>query len=153
MKLQELVELGPKLDSSEIDSFERRIGFALPADYRKFLLQSNGGTPQEGGGFFYIEPMDWWNQVSVFYSLRNPETAVIELDNVLKWRYEQYPERFGPSFGKLPIASDSCGNEIYLLLAGSERGCVCFWMHDADDDEDDKLNSSFGVFFESIRVK
>jgi len=153
MRIQELIELGPKLDPSEIDSFEKRIGFGLPADYQAFLLQTNGGMPPEEAGFFYIEPMDWWNRVNVFYRLRNPQTTATELENVLKWRYEQYPGRFGPSFGKLPIASDPCGNEIYLLLLGPERGSVCFWMHNAGDDEDDKLSSSFGAFFDSIQQK
>ncbi len=36
---------GPKLTPRDLDEFEREIGFALPRDYRDFLVKSNGGEP------------------------------------------------------------------------------------------------------------
>lgn len=153
MRIEDIAELGPPLNLAEVDSFEKRIGFPLPGDYRDFLQQTNGGVPREECGFFYIQSMDWWNQIRTFYSLRNPEVVIDELEHVLNRLHEQHPEHFDRSFGKLPIAADDFGNKIYIWLAGPERGSVYFWMQDADDDEDDRLDSSFGAFFQSAQVR
>src|SRR5262249_36153400 len=36
---------GPPLTLADIAAFEREVGLELPPEYRGFLLQSNGGTP------------------------------------------------------------------------------------------------------------
>ncbi|MEO7093878.1 MAG: SMI1/KNR4 family protein [Polyangiales bacterium] len=38
----------PPVDEAAIAAFEEKLGFALPADYREFLLRYNGGAPVVG---------------------------------------------------------------------------------------------------------
>ena len=152
MKPEELRDTGPKLDADDIDAFEKEIGFKLPRDYREFLLQTNGGVLPEDDGYFYVEDADWWNGLHVFYGLRRPDAESISLRMVLRYVRESHPEIFDQTLGRLPIASDHLGNELYLVLTGPERGCVYFWMHDADVPPD-KLSSSFESFLESVREK
>ena len=40
-----LRDTGPALSVAEIEALERRLGASLPEDYRRFLLECNGGTP------------------------------------------------------------------------------------------------------------
>ena len=152
MKPEELEDNGPKLEAGEIEAFEKEIGFTLPADYRDFLWRTNGGVLGEDNGYFYIENADWWNQLHVFKSLRRTDCEIITLRSVLRGLSESHPEIFGPSMGRLPIASDHCGNQVCVLLDGPQRGSVYFWMHDADCPPD-RLSSSFAEFFESLRER
>jgi len=149
MRQKDLLELGPKLEVSEIAAFESRLGFHLPQDYREFLLQTNGGMVPDATGHFYVREANWWIQIRFFFGLRRPDVQVYELDRVLERLQEQYAERFSRSSGKLPIATDDFGNRIYLALKEPDQGAVYLWMHNADD-TDDRLSSSFGSFFESL---
>lgn len=36
---------GPRLTESQVADLESRIGLPLPDDYRRFLLENNGGSP------------------------------------------------------------------------------------------------------------
>ncbi len=38
-----LSNCGPPVSESDIVAFERRVGVALPDDYRQFLIEVNGG--------------------------------------------------------------------------------------------------------------
>ena len=41
----ELQEVGPSLTEERVASFEQELGISLPDQYRRFLLQTNGGMP------------------------------------------------------------------------------------------------------------
>ncbi|ATE61145.1 SMI1/KNR4 family protein [Thauera sinica] len=49
-----LLHAGPSLSEADIDAFEHEIGFALPSEYRRFLLIHNGGTPETYPAVFWM---------------------------------------------------------------------------------------------------
>ena len=38
---------GPQVEEADVAAFEQRIGLTLPDDYRRFLLEVNGGDPTD----------------------------------------------------------------------------------------------------------
>jgi hypothetical protein len=47
-----LSNCGPRVNESDIAAFERRVGLTLPAEYRQFLLEVNGGDgPSDESGY------------------------------------------------------------------------------------------------------
>src|SRR5581483_12523973 len=52
MLRMQLTDCGPPVAESDILAFERRVGVTLPAGYRRFLLEVNGGDgPVDESGY------------------------------------------------------------------------------------------------------
>lgn len=70
----EIHDTGPALTAADIAAFEERIGQKLPADYRSFVLRTNGGQPAsnhvvlKGQGGLALD-------ISFLYSLSDVEAA------------------------------------------------------------------------------
>lgn len=107
----------------DIASFEGELGWSLPADYRSFLLEVNGGRPSPST-FEFITPIgksgslvDWLYSLSddPYYSLR------------------QNREIFG---SRIPdetfsIGCDPFGNQILM----NRDGEILFWDHELETTE------------------
>jgi len=107
---------GPGLAESDVADLEANLGFALPASYRQFLLDHNGGRPDpdcvDVPGF---EETD----VQVFFGVRRPiESSRIE------WNIDTLRRRLDA--GLVPIACDSGGNVFCLSLRQEDRGVVFY---------------------------
>ena len=101
--------------------FEDRIGSPLPPDYRRFLLEHNGGRPETE---FWVDPPGV--SIDNFFSLGKRG-----LDSVydLEWNRRT----LGLSSAYLPIATDAGGNALALCLIGDDAGAVYFWDHESDE--------------------
>jgi hypothetical protein len=77
MKTDEVLERGPRLSEKDIADFEEGIKSSLPADYRAFLLATNGGEPPEGAGWFRMKTRTSrkWSHLRFFYGLRRPDVT------------------------------------------------------------------------------
>lgn len=42
-----LINSAEKLNAEDIAEFENEVGIKFPEDYKRFMLKSNGGTPEE----------------------------------------------------------------------------------------------------------
>jgi hypothetical protein len=105
-------------------AFEQRLGHELPAAYREFLLEHNGGVPEAT----LVKVRRVNSSVKHLHGLhKGPAWA--RLDAARKVYEGRMPE------GLLPIGSDPFGNVYCLGLSGRWRGKVWFWDHEAEADE------------------
>jgi hypothetical protein len=114
--------------SEAIANFEARWRMILPAEYKAFLLHSNGGYPTPNS----FRVPGWYghgNSVMSFYGIHDAE-KVERLDWACKVLDERVPADL------IPIASDANGNQICLGWKGEREGKVYFWDHEDELDED-----------------
>jgi hypothetical protein len=109
-----------------ITEFEARRGVLLPADYKAFLLKSNGGMPTP-----YVCEVPGWHgrgsELGVFYGIHD------DPDYQLDGACETYEERVPPDL--IPIANDANGNNICIGWKGKREGKIYFWDHEDELDE------------------
>ena len=98
----------------DIHALEANIGARLPEDYRTFLLDHDGGEPEDNE--FAIPGADNASGVNDFMSVKQ-----------IRGEIEGYGDRF-PS-GLIPIAFAEGGNLIFLAL---DDGRVMFWDHELE---------------------
>jgi len=111
-------EAAEPASASDVERLEQRIGRALPADYRAFLLRQDGGwvadNDQALKEIFAIgeDAPDWsnlWDMLEL-YNGRLPH-----------WL--------------LPVADDEYGNLFAISTRDSDFGSVWFWDHEEEADE------------------
>ncbi len=118
--------------SADLDSLEERIGFALPADYKRFLASHNGATLQT-------------NVFSVSASNDSGVNSFIPLDELEKER--RHIEEEVPK-SAIPVAWAEGGN--YVVLDVRQGGGVFFWDHESPTPLT-RLADSFDAFLEMLQ--
>lgn len=128
---------GPLVKEGDISAFEERCGFALTPDYRRFLLEQNGGEraaaartkrdiAREGAlrrhRFFSLAAVELPLEelLALGWEVREawPE-LLVDLDARMRWcREGGYPEEL------LPVAEVGHEAELLLQLAGADVGSV-----------------------------
>lgn len=140
-----------KIDDKELSDLETRLKMKLPNDYKKFLLQNNGGIPIPNV-FDFIDG-DGQNSNSLvhyFYAVYN-DNGHDNLEN----NYNFFKsERRIPS-NILPIAEDPFGNMICISVSGDDYGKVYFWDHELEGQSESYDNisliaSSFDEFINNL---
>jgi cell wall assembly regulator SMI1 len=119
-----ILDPGMKLDEGAIQRFEREFAIVLPAEYREFLMNYNGGYP-EPDAFRFMGSEDG-SSVDRFLSLAAGELS--DLRQYLKIYRGRVPGSF------LPIAHDPGGNLLCIGTTGGEFGKVYFWDHEKEAD-------------------
>jgi SMI1 / KNR4 family (SUKH-1) len=109
---------GPVIDDTDVSRFEQEIGHRLPDDYRRFLLEVNGGRPADSCREASFGIMNW------FFSLADPND-----ERSLEGANGGIPEP--PSRDLLYIGYDGSGTDVYVVLSGERRGQV--WIQDTED--------------------
>ena len=109
---------GPKISEADVWKLEEFIQRRLPEQYRRFLLEFNGGRPDPDTvdvAGLPGSPTD----VQVFFGIgRLIESSCID------WRVESLVERMED--GLLPIACDSFGSVYCISLREEDYGAVSF---------------------------
>lgn len=144
--LIKVVESGSKLQDDRINVLEELIGVQIPIDYKKFLLNHNGGIPEPG--FFQIFGSEARWHVRSFLGLDLP----IKSSNI-DWNWNSLKGRIPKHL--LPIADDDMGNFVLMSFVGFNRGKILFWIHDQETSFDSleslhDVNASFDEFIESL---
>jgi hypothetical protein len=116
---------GPKLQPGRLDALEGKLGLTLPLDFRKFLLNTNGGTPTPD--HYRIEgSLDTpFSDVQTIFGV----DTVAEHDD-LELVYQDYLDRVPHGF--LPIGHSSTNDLLCLSLRTQDYGTVYFWDSWAD---------------------
>jgi cell wall assembly regulator SMI1 len=134
------------LTESELASVERELGVEFPRDYRRFLLEQNGGRPVD----------DWMLDTPLSHSLGGVEPCDFfslgrsgEYD--MSWMLDSYGVDWLAA-GLLPVAEDGGGNVICLSLRGDDYGAVYFWDHERGAHEDVPSRQSLTVVSESFEA-
>jgi hypothetical protein len=147
MRMEESLRFGPCTERGLL-AFERRVGHELPADYRAFLLEHNGGVPEAT----VVETKGVNSLVRRLQGLhKGPSWA--RLDKLLETYDGRVPE------GLLPIGTDPFGNLYCLGVAGRFRPKVLFWDHEREADEGEPprrdnltlVGPSFSAFMRKLR--
>lgn len=111
-------------DEASIARLEFALGHRFPEEYRAFLLAHNGGRPVPAG--FQVGPAEEsYSDAKVhdFYGVGNKLSNLVETIEIYEGRI---PEPL------IPIASDTCGNQIAIALTGERRGAIFFWDHEEE---------------------
>lgn len=120
----EFIRSGPLLSEARLAEVEAQYGIRLPAAYRSFMLERNGGEPEPSGVcrkrrktpemncdcLFSIDAEDdCENWVSIYESMKVDEVVL--------------PSRL------IPIGDDS-GNRFLISVSGKDAGKVYWWNHE-----------------------
>ncbi len=137
----------PPVAAEEVLRAENTIGESLPEDYKRFLLEHNGGRPVPAGF-----PIRWnkpelargaeFGMVGDFYAIY--EGKPVNLLEGFRSHGTRIPK------GAIAIARDPGGNLILLGLSGEHRGKVFFWLHDMDPEYDETAFENLGVIANSF---
>lgn len=145
-------------------AFEKYIGHALPAEYRAFLLQHNGGTPEPDAFLIDTGFGDQEDRVECFFPLRPLELGEVEVEEYEQLRVwplhcawddlqsDMQDLYEGVEFTEplLPIGTDGCSNYFCVVLSGKRTGAVVFLDHETA--ENYPLGESFNKFLATLRL-
>jgi SMI1 / KNR4 family (SUKH-1) len=144
---------GPQVTDAQIRAFEKSFGHPLPNDYRQFLLDVNGGRPDNANCEFDL------GVVNRLFSLDDTDDESRDLATRANRSRPMLP-----SPDLLHIGHDDGSAMILLALAGEHRGEVWFMIttdarpddanprvawHDRRDMR--KIATSFEQFMRSLR--
>src|SRR5579872_7505199 len=119
-------EPGPRVTEGEVRRFERELNQDLPADYRAFLLEVNGGYASSSHCVFTLRRRGRQDE-SVLNSLYSLNATDDDLATAQK---HDNPDAALPD-GLLQIGYDGMGGRIILPLVDPHRGEV--WYLDTED--------------------
>ncbi len=148
---------GHTVTEDDVRRFEQHIGHELPDDYRRFLLEVNGGRTAGTHCRFAVrrDARHFETILNALFSLDDPNTS----RDLATWQL--YGEGHLPV--GLEIGADDGASPIVLVLAGPHRGEVWFldrlnYDHDANQrrdwfDRTDALRiaDSFAEFMAGLR--
>lgn len=106
-------------DETTIQQFEQKLGFPLPADYRAFLLKTNGGIVINQ--VFHVDDLAQDVLMDVFYGVTNEEEDL----TLATWIAEHGAEL---QENALIIGADQGGGIILYITAGDDKG-IYYWDH------------------------
>ncbi|MDR2492214.1 MAG: SMI1/KNR4 family protein [Coriobacteriales bacterium] len=147
-----ITDSGDKLLEKDIAEFEEQFGIKLPSDYKAFMLENNGGTPEGEWAFDFFEDSREGESDSVIRSFNKLyANKTMELDD-LKACYSMLLESDEIPDTLMPIAEDPYGNIILLVVRGEHYGSVLFGNHELEEPETGHIVTSFiaGSFSEFI---
>ena len=112
----------PPTSDEALTAFEQQIGEPLPADYRSFLLKTNGGEQPDPEGF-RVETGEG-SMLAILYPVG--DGTGYDLTAHFNHMKEELPS------GVIPIGQDIGGNAICLAVAGEDTGAVLFMDHEVE---------------------
>lgn len=145
MTSMRIVDVGSRVEPETLVMLEQEIGAVLPADYRTFLLENNGGRP-EPCTFRVPSHEEQAFDVQILFGL----ARMTESSN-LAWNFRQYRSRVGDD--RLPIGCTDTNDLVLLELTGDSRGRVVFWdaMATSTREAFYEVSSSFREFLDGLR--
>lgn len=135
MKIRNSNEFGP-LNQEALTAFEEKHSFRSPEDYRRFLLDHNGGKPDPKTVDFVQDGAANSSDVQYIYGIHDGEYWAS-----LEWHLDTYNGRIVDK--GLPVAGDSGGNQYVLIVRGKTTGQVYFWDHELETDPPGYDNMSY----------
>ena len=141
-----MTESGPDISYEDIKSFEAQNGITLPDEYKKFLLNLNGGKPE----YNLITIPEWAGKESdIDYML----SLCSDIYSIQWYRNECILET-NNDYLIFAICGD--GNKILLGINSINYGQIYFWDSSPDYEEENNgktvyfLAESFNKFLEMI---
>jgi len=110
-------ERGPSVTETSIAAFEARLGATLPADYRAFLLDVNGGQTAANHSLFSIR-----KDRTILNSLNSIDHPDEQFDLATRWQRA----RWKLPKDVLPVGYDDGGGTVVVVVSGPRCGQVWF---------------------------
>ncbi|WP_244131918.1 SMI1/KNR4 family protein [Burkholderia plantarii] len=133
----------PKPDAGQISKFESSIGYSFPDDYRKFLIDHNGGKPSPNGVSLPEIASLKGTALSYLHGFNHGYS-----DYTLRGVWKKFSKELKKNY--IPIGGDPAGNYFLMDLSESGNGGIYFWNRDVleGDDESEivKIAGSFSEF-------
>lgn len=153
-----LYDSGKKLTKGSLERFEKMLGFSFPSDYKYFMIENNGGTPEEDLAFSFIDVTtnnannSDLRELFVLYEDENNDN----FDDILHIYNSMVSEKLIPPFF-LPIGADSGGNPICMNLSEDEYGSILFCDHELENKDtgflaSSKIANSFTEFLRGLYI-
>ena len=136
------------IKEEEILKFENEIGFALPNDYKEFLICFNGGVPEVKYSTFKLNELQENIGLQVLYGLDLEENL-----DLREW-YEEYEDDL---LDDSLIIGHGLGFGFIILVNSPEVSGVYFWdntfeLENSYEDENVyKISDTFKEFIEEIK--
>lgn len=155
---------GPTTDA-QVSALEAYIGHKLPEDYRRFLLEYNGGRPEPDAFLLNTGNGDEEDIVMCFFPMRDLKLGHVNVENFEELRtwplhcgwddlqsdLENLYAEAGIEEPLLPTGTDGSSNYFCIVLAGTRRGAVVFLDHETG--ETHPLADNFDAFLGSFRER
>lgn len=120
-----------KVNNDDIEELETRNKIVLPAKYKKFILETNGGTPDQEHNCFEIS--GYYGKRSLLDYLDGIEAPLSGIEEGIIMFQDRLPNGF------IPIGGDPGGNLICLGINMPYKDQIFYWDH---EDELDKTGLS-----------
>lgn len=150
---------GYKIKESLIINFEKKFDVKLPDDYKRFMLENNGGESDDDFIFEFYDDVIKKNNRSVircfFRIYENKEEKVYDdLGQICEnmWGNGIIDRKM------LPIADDPGGNVICMSINNEDFGTIYFLNHEIEDCDtgflfSNKICSSFSDFTNMLYIE
>lgn len=153
----ELFDSAMPLTREELNGVECQLGVSFPEDYVMFMLENNGGEPEEDWVFDFADGVTKRDNSSVirgFYKIYLHEENAPKYDDLVSICNIMWKEK---TIGKntIAIADDPGGNPICMCVAGENCGKVYFANHEFEDTETgylfmNEIAPSFSAFIDKL---
>jgi hypothetical protein len=121
--MPEIEPIDGPVDEDAIAAAEKRMGRAIPPDYRDFLLEHNGGHPDPARFDIPGEEQPRTSRVSFFFGVDVQKPLNVE------YFVSTFEGRIPPEL--FPIGRDPGGN----LMLMDEDGKIFFWHHEGEAED------------------
>ncbi len=136
------------LNAYNIENIENITGLNFPDEYKRHLLQFNGGKCSPNIFEFYENGEKTESVVNYFLAINGNHYYDIEsCVKTFKIDTKRMPDRM------LPIAEDPLGNLICISCSGDDIGYIYFWDHELEVDyieSDDSVQSNMYLISNSF---
>lgn len=137
-----------KLNEEELIKFQNEISFELPDDYKNFLINFNGGVPEERYSTFMVDSINQEIGLQVLYGL-NLEDGL----DLREW-YDEYQDDLLPN---CIMIGHGLGFGFIILMNSPEKSGVYFWDNSFELDESSedenvyKISDTFKKFLDKVK--
>lgn len=137
-----------KLKEEELIKFQNEINFKLPDDYKEFLINFNGGVPEERYSTFLVDSIKQEIGLQVLYGL-NLEDGL----DLREW-YDEYQDDLLPN---CIMIGHGIGFGFIILMNSQEKSGVYFWDNTFELDESSecenvyKISDTFKNFLDIVK--
>jgi SMI1-KNR4 cell-wall len=145
-----MIKISPygSLSQQQIQSLEEKIGFALPQDYKNFLIQTNGGRLEDST--FYVGELEQDILMNVFYGYEVEKDKVLNIVFWLDKYNDEIPEQ------SLLIGNEPGGAFILYIPYGDDCGVYFYddsyvFPQSSDEQNTYYIAETFQEFYEGLK--
>ena len=130
-------------------AFEQQIGFSIPDDYRRFLLEYNGAGV-DNNQVFFVKDLDQDVMLDKLFGITNPRARSLTPGYWLKEYGDEIPEK------TLLFGCDPGGRFLMYVTEGEQKGVYYwddthFYPQSREEDGDTYfIADSFAEFYDSL---